>query len=52
MKFLYSFSFINPYETKDQKGSEGRGITRSVSILMDNWLNDQVTTCYTIGYIR
>lgn len=31
---------INPYETEYQKGAEGRGITRSVSILMDNWLDD------------
>ena len=31
---------INPYETHDLNGSEGRGITRSVSILMDNWLDE------------
>ena len=31
---------INPYETENKSGSEGRGITRSVSILMDDWLDD------------
>ena len=31
---------INPNETEGQKGAEGRGITRSVSILIDNWLDE------------
>lgn len=31
---------INPYESENQKGLEGRGIMRSVSILMDNWLDE------------
>ena len=31
---------INPYESEDQKGGEGRGITRSVSILMDTYLDE------------
>lgn len=31
---------INPYESDDQNGAEGRGTTRSVSILMDNWLDE------------
>ena len=31
---------INPHQVDDQKGGEGRGITRSVSILMDNYLDE------------
>lgn len=31
---------INPYETDEQKGSEGRGMNHSVSILMDNWMDE------------
>ena len=31
---------INPYQSDDHNGSEGRGITRSVSILMNDWLDE------------
>ncbi len=31
---------INPNQADDQKGGEGLGITRSVSILMDNYLDE------------
>ncbi|MYF98445.1 hypothetical protein F4212_04825, partial [Candidatus Poribacteria bacterium] len=31
---------INPNPEDDQKGGEGRGITRSVSILMDNYIDE------------
>ncbi len=31
---------INPYQEEDEKGGEGLGITRSISILMNNYLDE------------